>query len=386
MEWQIQFQQNVSQLQQKYISFNLSFANIFTSSFLDNEMAPLKQSEMNREILKKSMNTLASVMEELRPDPSEISRKEWEYYSRRDEGFVEVRIDDRNNNRVIKRNEAILSQSSTQEMRQKSSKISVINLNEDKLVDRKKTCKVDVIYIDEEKLQDSKKDYFQKSKKRKRGTLDNLLPQAEAKKRREEEQQQKSILHYQKSILSSISQYSQKYEKNSSQSRYLSDSKIQVGEEKKEKFTNHSITMAHIEKPTFIHKPVVVRNFHALNQTEKPKRNKRTITTQQRYSTLSSAQLQRRLVANARERSRVHALSNAFDALRATIPSYSSEQKLSKLTILRVAINYIKALQEIIKMDEEPYTSSANFEAYVAECSSVLQTEYGRSKNRQDGD
>ena len=357
--------------------FNVSFANIFTSSFLDNEMAPLKQSEISREILKKSMNTLTSVMEELRPDPSEISQKEWEYYSRRDEEFIEIRIDDRNNNRIFKRKEAILSQSSTHEMRQTSSKISVINFNEDKLVDRKKTCKVDVIYIDEEKLQDSKKDYFQKSKKRKRGTLDNLLPQAEAKKRREEEQQQKSMWHYQKSILSSISQYSQKHEKNSSQ---------QLGEEKKEKFTNHSITMAHIEKPTFIHKPVVVRNLHALNQREKPKRNKRTITTQQRYSTLSSAQLQRRLVANARERSRVHALSNAFDALRATIPSYSREQKLSKLTILRVAINYIKALQEIIKMDDEPYTSSANFEAYVAECSSVLQTEYGRSKNRQGGD
>ena len=353
---------------------------------------------MSREILKKSMNNLTSVMEELRPDPSEISQKEWEYYSRRDEGFVEVRIDDRNNNRVIKRNETTLSQSSTHEMRQKVSKVSVINLAEDKLVDRKKTCKVDVIYIDEEKLQDSKKDYFQKSKKRKRGTLDNLLPQVEAKKRREEEQQQKSILHYQKSILSSfsqhsqksilssISQHSEKHVNDSSQSRYLSDSKIRLEEEKKEKFTNHSITMAHIEKPTFIHKPVVVRNFLALNQTEKPKRNKRTITTQQRYSTLSSAQLQRRLVANARERSRVHALSNAFDALRATIPSYSSEQKLSKLTILRVAINYIKALQEIIKMDEEPYTSSANFEAYIAECSSVLQTEYGRSKNRQGGD
>ena len=44
---------------------------------------------------------------------------------------------------------------------------------------------------------------------------------------------------------------------------------------------------------------------------------------------------QRRLVANARERTRVHTIGSAFEELRAQIPSYSCNQKLSKLAILR---------------------------------------------------
>ncbi|XP_065667564.1 basic helix-loop-helix transcription factor amos [Hydra vulgaris] len=94
------------------------------------------------------------------------------------------------------------------------------------------------------------------------------------------------------------------------------------------------------------------------------------------------SQIQRRLVANARERSRVHALSNAFNLLRTSIPSYSPEQKLSKLTILRVAINYISALEEIL--NDNP--SIQNFAGFVDECTCILQTEYGRSKflNYQD--
>ena len=106
--------------------------------------------------------------------------------------------------------------------------------------------------------------------------------------------------------------------------------------------------------------------------------NRRQLNTNERYSKLSDSQLQRRLVANARERSRVHALSNAFEALRGTIPSYSHDQKLSKLTILRVAINYIDALTQLLA----PKTpdSERRFNQCVEECTSVLQTEYGRSR------
>lgn len=114
------------------------------------------------------------------------------------------------------------------------------------------------------------------------------------------------------------------------------------------------------------------------NQT---KPNKRTLSTNERYSKLTSTQLQRRLIANARERSRVHALSNAFDALRCTIPSYSTEQKLSKLTILRVAINYINALVQVLN-PAPSFEDQRDFKRYVDECTDVLQTEYGRSKNK----
>ena len=60
---------------------------------------------------------------------------------------------------------------------------------------------------------------------------------------------------------------------------------------------------------------------------------------------------ERRLIANARERTRVHTISTAFDALRQAIPTYSYNQKLSKLAILRIASSYIKSLSA---MTEEP--------------------------------
>lgn len=115
-------------------------------------------------------------------------------------------------------------------------------------------------------------------------------------------------------------------------------------------------------------------------KTENLTRKKKKLPPNERYSNLTSSQLQRRLVANARERSRVHALSNAFDTLRSAIPSYSPEQKISKLTILRVAINYINALQEVLSSDPVHIYENRSFVGHVDECSCVLQTEYGRSK------
>lgn len=53
---------------------------------------------------------------------------------------------------------------------------------------------------------------------------------------------------------------------------------------------------------------------------------------------------ERRIEANARERTRVHTISAAFDTLRRAVPSYSHNQKLSKLSVLRVACAYIGAL------------------------------------------
>ena len=53
---------------------------------------------------------------------------------------------------------------------------------------------------------------------------------------------------------------------------------------------------------------------------------------------------ERRQEANARERSRVHTISAAFENLRSAVPSFSHGQRLSKLAILRVASAYIMAL------------------------------------------
>ncbi|KAH9514348.1 hypothetical protein Btru_028823 [Bulinus truncatus] len=63
---------------------------------------------------------------------------------------------------------------------------------------------------------------------------------------------------------------------------------------------------------------------------------------------------ERRVEANARERTRVHTISAAFDALRHAVPSYSHNQKLSKLAILRIACSYIMSLARLADLD---YTS-----------------------------
>ena len=143
--------------------------------------------------------------------------------------------------------------------------------------------------------------------------------------------------------------------------------------------TNPSLSTALPDKEVNIPPPEYMNYSKEKSfQQQQQASNKRQLNTNERYSKLSNSQLQRRLVANARERSRVHALSNAFEALRGTIPSYSTDQKLSKLTILRVAINYIDALTQLLA----PKTSDSErrFNECVEECTSVLQTEYGRSR------
>ncbi|XP_041982274.1 protein atonal homolog 8 [Aricia agestis] len=62
---------------------------------------------------------------------------------------------------------------------------------------------------------------------------------------------------------------------------------------------------------------------------------------------------ERRIEANARERTRVHTISAAFDTLRRSIPAYSHNQKLSKLSVLRIACAYIAALSAAIDPNED---------------------------------
>lgn len=92
-------------------------------------------------------------------------------------------------------------------------------------------------------------------------------------------------------------------------------------------------------------------------------------------------QSDKRRVANARERTRVHALSSAFNSLRKAIPRYSANQRLSKLTILRVAINYIAAL-DALNRDMGSSDVNRNFQQNVDLCTKALQSEYGRTKKR----
>ncbi|KAL6439584.1 hypothetical protein ACFW04_003994 [Cataglyphis niger] len=97
---------------------------------------------------------------------------------------------------------------------------------------------------------------------------------------------------------------------------------------------------------------------------------------------------ERRIEANARERTRVHTISAAFDTLRRAIPAYSHNQKLSKLSVLRIACSYIMTLSKILQEnDSEVMTTRNNGPADLDGCvelvSRTIQTE-GKLRKRKD--
>ncbi|XP_062846724.1 transcription factor atoh8-like [Trichomycterus rosablanca] len=98
---------------------------------------------------------------------------------------------------------------------------------------------------------------------------------------------------------------------------------------------------------------------------------------------IKAVQQTRRLLANARERTRVHTISAAFEALRKQVPCYSYGQKLSKLAILRIACNYILSLAQLADLDYSPDHSNISFKECVEQCTRTLQAE-GRSKKRKE--
>jgi hypothetical protein len=56
----------------------------------------------------------------------------------------------------------------------------------------------------------------------------------------------------------------------------------------------------------------------------------------------------RRLIANERERRRMHGLNEAFANLRACLPSIGSNKQFSKYETLQMAKNYIAALEKML--------------------------------------
>lgn len=93
---------------------------------------------------------------------------------------------------------------------------------------------------------------------------------------------------------------------------------------------------------------------------------------------------ERRIEANARERTRVHTISAAFDTLRRAIPAYSHNQKLSKLSVLRIACSYIMTLGKIVGTPEGESTNTASLGACVDLVSRTIQTEGKLRKRKED--
>ena len=82
------------------------------------------------------------------------------------------------------------------------------------------------------------------------------------------------------------------------------------------------------------------------------------VTTEERRLTREEKRRRRRAsikyrTAHAtRERMRVEAFNSAFGTLRQLLPTLPPDKKLSKIEILRLAICYIKYLDNVLKPDE----------------------------------
>uniref|UniRef100_A0A914WUW9 BHLH domain-containing protein n=1 Tax=Plectus sambesii TaxID=2011161 RepID=A0A914WUW9_9BILA len=77
---------------------------------------------------------------------------------------------------------------------------------------------------------------------------------------------------------------------------------------------------------------------------------------------------ERRSEANARERTRVHTIGASFDQLRHLMPSLAADQKLSKLSILRISCKYILLLGAMVGKDYSEEQRGYS----VAECIDML--------------
>ncbi|XP_071827171.1 uncharacterized protein [Apostichopus japonicus] len=133
-----------------------------------------------------------------------------------------------------------------------------------------------------------------------------------------------------------------------------------------------------IEKPCFDEE---INNNAAVRRTSKNKPD----TFQQLPNGHKGLNRSRRIVANARERNRVHTISAAFEGLRRAVPCYSHNQKLSKLAILRIACSYILALANLADLDYSPSQNKLSFSECVDLCTMTLQAE-GRSKRKKSHD
>lgn len=92
---------------------------------------------------------------------------------------------------------------------------------------------------------------------------------------------------------------------------------------------------------------------------------------------------ERRIEANARERTRVHTISAAFETLRKCVPAYANNQKLSKLSVLRIACSYIMTLSRIAGYDYSIDQSAPPIAECIDNVCSTIQLE-GKTRKKKD--
>ena len=129
--------------------------------------------------------------------------------------------------------------------------------------------------------------------------------------------------------------------------------------------------------------------------------NAEKITTQQQRNYKNMTR-ERRVEANARERQRVHTITAAFDTLQSLIPapeeimedsstsssdassilSNLNNQKLSKLSIIKIATAYIMLLSRMAGYDYTEDKSAPSIEDCVKKCSELLTQETKVKRSR----
>lgn len=123
-----------------------------------------------------------------------------------------------------------------------------------------------------------------------------------------------------------------------------------------------------------------VENLLSSKASHKDKSLEKQQKEQRNYKNMTR---ERRIEANARERTRVHTISAAFDTLRRSVPSYSHNQKLSKLSVLRIACSYILTLSRVAGNDYSADQSEPSLASCVDLVSRTIQTE-GKLRKKKD--
>lgn len=94
-----------------------------------------------------------------------------------------------------------------------------------------------------------------------------------------------------------------------------------------------------------------------------------TVGRRRKYPALTA---DRRLMANARERNRTQTVSDAFDNVRDRLPVFSNSQRLSKLTIVNMASDYILFLSRLLGKDYSAEQNAPSVEECVHKISRTL--------------
>ncbi|XP_065209984.1 transcription factor Atoh8 [Planococcus citri] len=137
--------------------------------------------------------------------------------------------------------------------------------------------------------------------------------------------------------------------------------------------TNLAAVFQHVESNRFTSSSSTV-------SSEEKRKSSQSNSSQRNYKNMTR---ERRIEANARERTRVHTISAAFETLRKCVPAYANNQKLSKLSVLRIACSYIMTLSRIAGYDYSIDQSEPSIAECVDAVCNTIQME-GKTRKKKD--